>query len=285
MAESGLNLVTGASGTVGKAVAAALLKRGLPRRLALRGDRTPEGLEGSGHVSFDFNDAATFQPALAGVSGLFLLRPPAMARPAAFQPFLEAARAAGVGHVVFLSVRGAERNPLLPHHGIEKLVAASGIPWTHLRPNDFMQNFATVHAADIRRRSEIRAPGGEGRASWVDVRDVGEAAAAILAAPAQHAGRGYTLTGPEALTLEDAAAILSAVLGRRIANRNPGLAAFLWGRWRRGEALPLSLVMGTVYTVQRLGLAAQISPDLPRLIGRGATRFESFARDNADIWR
>ncbi len=181
-------------------------------------------------------------------------------------------------------MRGAEKNPLLPHHGIEKLVERSGLGFTHLRPNDFMQNFATVHRDDIRLRSAIWAPAGQGRASWVDVRDVGAAAAAVLTYPASHAGRAYTLTGPEALTVDEAAAILSRVLGRRIVNRAPGLPGFVWRRWRAGGGLPIALVMGAVYTIQRLGLAAGITDDLPRLIGRTGTRFADFAQAYATTW-
>lgn len=278
-------LVTGAGGLVGGEVAKALAARGLAVRAALRDPtRVPPALEAAEQVRFDFTDETTFEAALAGVSALFLLRPPAMARPAAFRPFFEAARRQGAGHVVFLSVRGAGRNPLLPHHGVERLVEASGLRHTHLRPNDFMQNFSTVHAADIRERSRIIAPAGDGRASYVDVRDVAEAAALILQDPAPHAGLAYTLTGPEALSLDDVAAILTRELGRPIVNARSGLVRFVADKWRAGAPLPLTLVMGAVYTVQRLGLAQEVTPDLANLIRRRPTDFASFARDHRDRW-
>lgn len=278
-------LVTGAGGLVGGEVAKALAARGLPVRAALRDPAcAPPALEAAEPIRFDFTDEATHEAALAGVQALFLLRPPAMARPGAFRPFLEAARRQGVGHVAFLSVRGAERNPLLPHHGVERLVERSGLRHTHLRPNDFMQNFSTVHATDIRERSRILAPAGNGRASYVDVRDVAEAAAVILQDPAPHAGLGYTLTGPEALSLDEVAAILSRELGRQVVNARPGLARFIADRWRAGAPLPLTLVMGAVYTVQRLGLAAEVTPDLANLLRRRPADFASFARDHRECW-
>lgn len=275
-------LVTGAGGLVGREVAARLAERA-PIRLALRD--LARGVEGGEGVRFDFRDSSTFAPALDGVSAVFLLRPPQLARPRRdFGPFIAAMRAAGVGRVAFLSVRGAGSNPLLPHRGIERLLEGSGLAWTHLRPNDFMQNLLTVHRADIRDRGEIWAPAGRGRASYVDVRDVAEAAARVLTEPG-HERRAYTLTGSEALDLYEVAAALSDVLGRRVLYRNPGIPAFLRHVRAAGQPLALGLVMTGVYTVARLGWAAEIAPDLARLIGRAPTPFRSFAQDNADAWR
>lgn len=75
----------------------------------------------------------------------------------------------------FLSGRGAGRTPLLPHLRYKKLLEASGLAWTHMRPNDLMQNFATIHRADNRYRGELRAIAGRGRTSFVGVRDITDA--------------------------------------------------------------------------------------------------------------
>ena len=147
-----------------------------------------------------------------------------------------------------------------------------------------MQNFATFHQADIRDRDEIWALAGHGRTSFVDVRDVADATVRVLT-EAGHKYHAYTLTGSEALTLNDVATVLSAVLGRRIAYRNPGIPAFLRHIRTSGRPLALGLVMAGVYTAARLGLAARIEPDLERLIGRAATPFRSFAASYAADWR
>ena len=275
-------LVTGASGLVGRAVAARLVGRA-PVRLALRDPVRDNHAPGS--VRFDFRDPSTFEAALDGVTAVFLLRPPQLARPRRdFGPFVAAMQRGGVGHVAFLSVKGAGSNPLLPHRGIERLLEGSGLAWTHLRPNDFMQNLLTVHRADVRDRGEIWAPAGRGRTSFVDVRDVAEAAARVLTEPG-HARRAYTLTGGEAFSLDEVAAVLSEVLGRRVAYRNPGIPAFLRHMRAAGHPLALGLVMTGVYTVARLGLAADVSPDLDRLIGRPPTPLRSFVRDHAAAWQ
>ncbi len=275
-------LLTGSTGLVGREVANRLAGRA-PVRLAVR-----EPVPGTGtteRVRFDFRDPATFEAALHGVSRVFLLRPPRLVRARRdFGPFVAAMRQAAVSQVVFLSVRGAARNPLLPHHGIERLLEASGLAWTHLRPNDFMQNFATVHRDDIRGRGEIWAPAGRGRTSFVDVRDVAEAAARTLTEPG-HERRAYTLTGNGAFSLEEVAALLSDVLARPVAYRNPGIPAFLRHMRAAGHPWALGLVMTGVYTVARLGLAAEVVPDLARLIGRPPTALRSFVEDYADVWR
>lgn len=278
-------LVTGASGLVGREVARALSGRA-PVRLALRDPARGTENEGAQErVRFDFRDPSTFEAALHGIDRVFLLRPPQLARPRRdFDPFIAAMRRAGVRHVAFLSVRGADRNPLLPHRGIEKRLERSGMAWTHLRPNDFMQNFATVHRADIRDRGEIWAPAGQGRTTFVDVRDVAEAAARVLTGPG-HENRAVTLTGSEPLDLNQVAAALSEALGRPIAYRNPGIPAFLRHVRAGGQPLALGLVMTAVYTVARLGLAAEASPDFERLTGRTPTTLRTFIRDYAAVWQ
>jgi len=279
-------LLTGASGTVGREVAKRLAQRGTPARLALRDpSRGVEGADVLERVRFDFHDPSGFDKALEGVDRVFLLRPPQLANVKRdFDPFLLAMLRADVRRVVFLSVRGAERNPLLPHRRIEKLLERSGLAWTHLRPNDFMQNFATVHRDDIRDRGEIWAPAGEGRTSFVDARDVADAAAAVLTGEG-HERRAYPLTGPEALTMDQAAATLSLVLGRPVRYRNPGVLAFLRHALAAGRPLAMGLVMTGVYTVSRLGLAAGVSPELERLLGRPPTPLRRFAEDYASTWR
>ncbi len=275
-------LITGGSGLVGGEVASRLAGRAA-MRLGLRD--TAHGGDVAERVRFDFLDPSTFDAALLGVDRVFLLRPPQLARARHdFGPFVEAMQRAGVQQVVFLSVRGAERNPLLPHRQIEKLLEASGLAWTHLRPNDFMQNFATVHRADIRDRGEIWAPAGQGRTSFIDVRDVAEAAVRVLTEPG-HERRAYALTGTGAFSLNEVAAILTEALDHAVVYRNPGIIAFLRHIRAAGHPLAFGLVMTGVYTIARLGLAATITPDLEVLTERTPGTLRSFVRDYTDAWQ
>jgi len=235
-------------------------------------------------VSFDFHSPDTFERALAGVERVFLLRPPALARARAdFGPFIDAMAGAGIAQVVFLSVRGAASNPLLPHAGIEKLLDRSGLSCVHLRPNDFMQNFATAHRDDIRDRSAIWSPGGRGRTSYVDSDDVAAVAAQVLLSP-DLSRRAYTLTGGAALNLDEVASVLARVLGRTILNRHPTPLAFLRHSQTIHRPLAVSLVMLAIGAVAELELASAISRDVQAVLGRPPTSFEVFARAWASSW-
>jgi uncharacterized protein YbjT (DUF2867 family) len=275
-------LVTGATGTVGSRVVSALTKAGVPVRAAARTPppRTDDLVE---PVRFDFHDPTTFAAALAGVRTLFLVRPPALARLQDLEPALRAGVAAGLTHVVLLSVQGAERLPVLPHARLERWLRSSSLRWTFLRPSFFDQNLVTVHGAAIRRRDEISVPAGRGRTAFVDAHDVGDVAAQVLLDPARHAGRAYTLTGSEALTYGEVAGIMTAVLGRSVRYTQPGLLAYV-ARAGRHDGLPPALVAATsvIYTTARLGLAAGLTDDTGRLLERPPvtmTQFVTRVRD------
>ncbi len=132
-------LVTGATGNVGVAVVAQLLARGGRVRAGVtRPERRSGEVARVEQVRVDFTDPATFGPALAEARQVFLVRPPAIARVGpTLNAFIDAAAAAGVEHVVFSSVAGAEHRRIVPHHRIETHLARSGLAWTMLRPGFF----------------------------------------------------------------------------------------------------------------------------------------------------
>lgn len=267
-------LITGASGRVGGALA---------RQLAGRAELRLTG-RGSGAVPLDFLDPATFDTALAGCEAMFLLRPPQIASGKAFGPFLDAALRRGVRRVVLLSVKGAENNPLLPHHGVEQEVMERPFRWTILRPADFMQNLETVHLEDIRDRSRIAVPAGKGRSAFIDVEDVAAVAAVALLEDG-HEGQGYTLTGPEALSFTDVAAVLSEELGRPIRYSPRSIPRFIAEQVTHGTPVGMALVMSALYTVQRLGRAAEATREVERLCGRPATTLRAYVRRQAALWQ
>jgi len=185
--------------------------------------------------------------------------------------------------MIVLSVKGAESNPILPHHGVEREVMARGFDWTMLRPADFMQNLETVHRDDIRLRDQIAVPAGHGASAFIDVVDVAAVAAKVLLEPG-HTSRGYTLTGPVALNFHEVAEILSEVLGRPIQYRPPGMLRFIRERQAAGVPLGMALIMTTLYTVQRVGRSADVTEDVLRILGRAPGDFRSYARRNRPIW-
>jgi uncharacterized protein YbjT (DUF2867 family) len=280
-------LITGAPGNVGTPLVHELLRLAAPVRVAawdVGAARAAFG-EAVDVVRFDFTDPSTFD-VFAGVERMFLLRPPSISDVKhVIGPALDAARDRGVRHVVFLSIQGAERNRVVPHRKIEDHLRRNGLAWTFIRAAYFMQNLSTTHAADIREQDEIYLPAGRrSRTAHVDARDVAAVAAVALTGDG-HAGRAYTPTGPAALTYDECAAILSDALGRRIGYADPTP----WAYWRRmaSRGMPKGMIAVTlgIYTAARLGLAAGLTDDVPRLVGRPAIDSATFARDAADAWR
>ena len=275
-------LVTGASGNVGREVCAELLRRGVPLRAAALDERDAAALPaGVPWTPFDFSRPETHAAALEGVDRVFLLRPPQMADAAAFDPFITAMRAAGVLQVVFLSLLGVEKNPVVPHHAIEKRLRASGLGWTMIRPAFFMQNLTTTHLADLR-AGRIVVPAGNGRTSFIDVRDIGAAAALTLAEDG-HVGKAYSITGGEALTYGECAALLGEAAGRRIVYTRPSGREFARHMAAQGFPPDYVRVMRGIYLVCRLRLAGRVTDELPRLLGRPAITFARFAGDSAHL--
>ncbi|MET3898072.1 uncharacterized protein YbjT (DUF2867 family) [Devosia sp. UYZn731] len=273
-------LVTGATGRVGAALIAAM--RGNALRAAGRETRQADGpVE---WVKFDFTAPSSYPSALDGVTAVFLIRPPQMADAKAFIPFLDALQERKIQRVVLLSVKGADTNPILPHHGLEKLVQTPAFDWTILRPSDFMQNLETVHRDDIRDRDEIAVPAGDGKSAFIDVDDIGVFAAKTLQEDG-HVGKGYVLTGPQALSWDAVADVLSQVLGRQISYRRPNVVRFIWEQHRNGVPLPMALIMTALYTVQRFGGAAETTGELETLLGRPSTPLIDYVARQKQAWQ
>lgn len=273
-------LVTGATGNVGGAVARMLREKGFAPRLATRSVRS---ISDKGAVELDFLRKESCEAAVQGVTSVFLMRPPQLAKAKDFAAFLAAAKSAGVQRLVFLSLLGAEKNPFMPHAKIEKLIVACGLPYTFLRAGFFMQNLSTTHAKEIRECDEILVPAGAGRTAFVDVEDIAEVAVKHLVETTP-GNRAFSLTGAEAITYSDVAEILTRVLGRKIRYARPSIARFAIQMRKRGFPLGMIAVMIAIYSVARAGRAARITSDLEEQLGRAPTRFSEFAFRNRGAW-
>ncbi|MDJ1135850.1 NAD(P)H-binding protein [Streptomyces iconiensis] len=207
-------LVTGATGTTGSRVADRLAAQGAAVRAASRapvpGTRHPQ-------VRFDWNDTGTHGAALQDTSALYLVPPVGAPDPAAVMvPFLERARAAGVRRAVLLS------SSALPEGGpaagaVHAVLGDLFEEWAVLRPSWFMQNFTGrhTHAETVRASGVIRTATGDGRVGFVDAEDI--AAVAVRALTDEEAPRtDLVLTGPEALSYDDIAAVLTRFSGRAV---------------------------------------------------------------------
>jgi uncharacterized protein YbjT (DUF2867 family) len=279
-------LVTGATGNVGREVVRALRARGALVRAAGHEVESVRALhEGEVEpVRLDLHAPATFRRATEGCESVFLVRPPALSDLALLQ-FIDAAREHGARHVVFLSVAGAAKNPLIPHHAIEAHLAARSGDWTILRPGFFAQNLGDAYWRDIVEDSRLYVPAGNGRVAFVDVRDIAEVAAITLLDTAAHAGRAYTLTGPEATTFEEAAAILSRALDQPVRYEPASIPRYALHLHERGTPAPQIALQTMLHVALRFGQARAVDPTLRTLLDRRARSLHDYVRDHVATWR
>jgi len=213
-------LVTGATGNVGAELIKKLSASGQAVRAFVRNRTNARAiaLPGVEFVEGDFDEPRTFTPALKNVDRLFLLIPSSARVEEQQNNFVDAASKSNVRHIVKLSLFAAdEKAPgrFQRYHGVvEKHILATGIPYTFLRPNLFMQALLSFRQT-ILAQGAFYAPIGNARVSIVDVRDIAAITAKALT-ESGHEGKTYDITGPEALTHAEMAAQLSKATGRQI---------------------------------------------------------------------
>ncbi len=254
-------LVTGATGKVGEELVKKLREAKIPFRA---GVRSPERVSGLDTVLFDYDRPETFAPALRGVGKLFLLTSGGTERES---PVVDAAKKTGVKHIVKLSVWGAESEAFTfarAHRPIEKKIEVSGIPYTFLRPNGFMQNFVTM-AATIKGQGVFYLPARECRYSVVDVRDVASVAAEVLTEDGTHAGKTYKLSGPESFSNAEMAEKLSSAIGKKVTYVDLPDAEFKKALLATGVPEPYADALIDLIHYYMTGAAQEITPDVERV--------------------
>jgi uncharacterized protein YbjT (DUF2867 family) len=279
-------LVIGALGNVGAEVVKHLLGTGNKVRASDMSEEKIKARFGSSveAVRFDFTDPTTYEATFKGVEKMFLLRPPHITNiKRDMYPSIDAAKRAGVKHVVFLSLIGIENTTYVPHYKVETYLKEINLQTTFLRCSFFMQNLSTTHRKEIKERNEIFVPVGKAKTSFIDARDIGAVAAVALTQDG-HANKNYDLTGSEALDYWQAAKILSDVLGREIQYKNPNPIYFLIETMRRGTPFMFAIVMTGLYTSTRFGMAEPITDEVKKLTGRKPISFKEFASDYKENW-
>jgi NAD(P)H dehydrogenase (quinone) len=290
MATGGLIGVTGATGGLGGRVARRLAGRGVAQRLVVRdAARAPE-LDGAEVAVAAYGDSEAMRRALDGVATLLLVSASEdRDRVRLHTTAVDAAVAAGVGRVVYTSFFGAARDCTFTfgrdHWHTEEALKASGLRHTFLRDNLYIDFLSLMVGAD----GVIRGPAGDGRVAAVARDDIADAAVVLLLAGGDDAalqnGRGYDMTGPEALTLAEVAGELSRFAGRPITYQEETIEEAYASRASYGA--PDWEVDGWVstYTAIANGDLERVSGDLAALAGHPPMRLAEFLRDNPDSYR
>lgn len=201
---------------------------------------------------------------------------------------VEEAKRAGVKYIVRSSALGADAEPGIRlgrwHREVEKTIESSGIPFTILRPNSFMQNYANMLGHTIRTQSAFYLPMGDGKVSVVDTCDVAAVAATLLT-KGGHEGKSYELTGPEALSNDQVAAILSKVAGRKITYVNVSDEDARQGMKDAGMPEWLINALMELYSTNKAGYTAAVSAVVEQVTGKKPISFAQFAKDYADAFK
>jgi len=280
-------LVTGATGTIGREVARQLSGEGVSVRAGVRDQAKARKQFGAdiALVPFDFENEKTFSEALEGVEKVFLLPPLLPNQLEVMNAFVDAAKRAGVRHVVKLSAIGiddeSQPTAIKSHDANERHIRESGVAFTFLRPNSFMQNFITYFAPH---NGAIYLPWGNGTASFVDTRDIASVAAKALTSDG-HEGKIYTLTGPATLGIAEVALILSEVTGREFKYVDVPEAAARDGMLQAGvPQWQVELVL-ELHAVNKQNRWSAVTSDIEKVTGTPPTDFAQFAREHADKFR
>jgi NAD(P)H dehydrogenase (quinone) len=269
--------VTGSTGGVGGRVAATLADRGVAQRLLVRDPSRAPQLPNTEVVKAAYgSDAAD---ALAGVKTLFMVSAGEAAdRVDQHRAFVDAAVAAGVEHLVYTSFVGACPDATFTlvrdHSATEEHIRASGLTYTILRDNLYADFVPAMAGAD----GIIRGPAGDGRAAVVARHDVAAVAAEVMRDPLAHVGAVYELTGPQALTFTEMAAVVSDVTGRQVRYHDETLDEAYASRAHYGAPDWMVEAWVSTYLAVASGEMAQVSDDVPRLLGRPATAFIDVVR-------
>jgi uncharacterized protein YbjT (DUF2867 family) len=287
-------LVTGATGTVGKEVVKQLSAKGQTIRAAARSandDKTFGNLNGVQVVQLDYETPASLALAFKGVDSLFLLTPFQSNMVDLTSNLVREAKNARVKYIVKQSVMGAEAEPgITPsrlHRQAEKIIEESQIPFTFLRPNFFMQNFVNFFAQTIKNQDAFYLAAGDGKVSFVDVRDIAAVAVHSLVdgVGSQHEGKAYDITGGEALSYGQAAEVLSSEVGKKINYMNISDDDARKGMKDTGADDWTINSMIELFEIIRAGYASAVSPIVEQITGHKPVTFEQFAKDHAGAFR
>lgn len=283
-------LITGVTGMMGGAVLEEARKAKLPLKAMYRNaDEAKKAFPGVASVIADYADKESLGKALENVDAVYLVCSPIPQLAELESNAIDACAEKRVGHVVANSALGAGDFPQsFPswHRKVEDKLKASGLKYTILRPNSFMQNLLTSAAPTVRTQGAFYAAMGSAKVSLIDVRDIATVAVKALSDPWAHEGKTYELNGLEALSYAEVATKISRTIGRPVkfvdipedAQRKAMLDQHM-PEWLVTAVLDLQ----RYYTAN--GKGGEVDGVLAGLLGRAPIRLDQFLDENKDAFR
>lgn len=278
-------LITGATGNIGVEVVR-FLSKSFSNHSIVAGVRTIEkakiifaDIDTLEYVHFDFEKPETFKGALANIDRIFLLRPPHISdTDTYFKPLLDQIKSSKINEVVFLSVQGAEKSKVIPHHKIEKLIEAFGLDHIFLRPSYFMQNLTTTLLNDIQTKHQIILPAGNAKFNWVDVANIGELAAIFLDRFVAYKNKAYEITGDKNMTFQDVVNLINTIVKNPIQFQDVNPFRFYWIKKKEGMAKGMILVLILLHFLRRFQKEPRISPVYEEITGKEPSKLKDFIK-------
>lgn len=237
-------------------------------------------------IAGDFNDLGSLRPALEGVEKFFSLSPLAENLVQLGINSIEAAKRSGVRYLVRSSAMGADENAITIgrwHREVEKALESSGLAYTILQPNAFMQNFL-LSAGSIKGGSAFYQPLGDAKVSHIDLRDIAAVAVTVLSEPG-HEGKKYVLTGPEALSNSDIAAKFSIALGTKVQYFDVTAEQAEDSMRKAGMPEWMIRIYLEPFAIGNAGYASAVSPDVAQVLNRRAIGFDEFLCGHLHLFR
>lgn len=268
-------LVIGANGTIGQHTVAYLVEQGVAVKAASRSGKAPAGAEG---VAFDYTGKTDFDALLKDVSSVYVMVPAGYLNvQELLTPIISEAAKRKV-KVVLQTAIGVDADESIPYRQVELALERSGTPYVILRPNWFADNFHTYWLHGVK-TGTIAVPAGEGKSSFIDVRDIAASAAAALTKD-QFNGKAFNLTGSEALSYGEAAAVLSQALGRILNYQALDDATFVNGLVGAGVPEDYAKFLAFLFYPVRENWTAGVSGAVKELTGKEPRSLQTYVQDN-----
>ncbi len=279
-------LVTGASSKVGQPLVKFLAEAGHKVKAATRHPQniTPTPLVEA--VTFDYDEPSTFATALANVDSLFIVERPADEQAkATVAPLIDVAKSQSIRKIVMMTAMGVEYDPSTPLHQLELYLMDSGIPYTILRPNWFMQNFSHGFLRDmIRYQGGIFVPDGGMPVSFIDTRDIAKVTMIALTQDG-HENQAYTLTGGEAISHEQVAQRIGDATGTPVQYAEINDEQMFAGLKQADYTDSQARLVTDLFIPMQQGLTQTIMPSVKEITGQEAIPFTQFVHDFAEQWQ